>query len=150
VAGLKDRDDVPKTGWRRVGEVEDLGALTGTCEWDENRIRYVQVMHHPQWGSARVRRVCAANMMGDPWSLASHPPRRKGHVPATYPERDRVAWDDDSEAWRLEDMTAHRDSISELLLRAWDLTLSPSQAACMGVAILLVLYLFDPFHWWHI
>jgi hypothetical protein len=39
MVGLKDRPEVPKTGWKRIGDVEDLGAQIGTCEWDEKAIR---------------------------------------------------------------------------------------------------------------
>ena len=92
MVGLKDRPEVPKTGWKRVGEVEDLGAQIGTCEWDERAIQHVHTMHHPAWGDARVGSGCARAMTGDPWSFASHPPRREGYVPTS--QRDLDDWDD--------------------------------------------------------
>ena len=67
-----DKPDFPHKGWICIGMV-DLGefAETGDIEYescemcDKERIRYVHIMDHGDYGTIRVGSSCAAKMEGD-------------------------------------------------------------------------------------
>ena len=133
MVGLKDRPEAPKTGWKRVGEAEDLGEKIGTCEWDERAIQHVHTMHHLAWGYARVGSGCARAMMGDPWSYA----------PGSATQRDLDDWDD-SETLLSANGTPtdrKRELTLDYLLRELDLSLDRLVLGCLLI-ILALLYRF--------
>lgn len=67
-----DRPDVPHKGWTYKG-MEDLGEDADSddipyeqCEMcGKERIRYVHILSHPEYGEIRVGCVCASNMLDD-------------------------------------------------------------------------------------
>src|SRR6266487_4991264 len=53
----------PKTGWDYLGE-EDLGDLSGKCEYCGTDIRYVFHINHPDWVPMEVGIICCDNLTG--------------------------------------------------------------------------------------
>lgn len=53
----------PRSGWVFLGS-DDLGDLTGTCEYCGNEIRYVYYVHHAKWDQLGVGTVCCDNLTG--------------------------------------------------------------------------------------
>lgn len=51
----------PKFGWEFLG-YEDLGDLTGTCEYCGNSIRYSYSIFHENWGTMEVGTMCCDNL----------------------------------------------------------------------------------------
>jgi hypothetical protein len=51
----------PRVGWTCVGE-NDLGDLCGNCELCGTEIRYVFLIHHPQWEPLAVGTICCDNL----------------------------------------------------------------------------------------
>ena len=65
-SGKWSQQGVPHIGWQ-CDQLEDLGALVGTCEMCETQpIRYVHYMEHPDYPDMLgVGSVCAGNMEED-------------------------------------------------------------------------------------
>lgn len=53
----------PKTGWTYLGE-EDLGDLSGSCDYCGNGIRYSFLICHEHWEPMEVGTVCCDNLTG--------------------------------------------------------------------------------------
>lgn len=53
----------PKTGWTYIGE-EDLGDLSGSCDYCGNGIRYSFLICHEHWEPVEVGTVCCDNLTG--------------------------------------------------------------------------------------
>lgn len=51
----------PRVGWVHEGW-DDLGDLSGTCEYCGNEIRYVFLVHHPKWRTLEVGEICCDNL----------------------------------------------------------------------------------------
>lgn len=54
----------PDSGWEWVG-YEDLGDLSGECEWCGTAIRYVFLVQHPKWPTLEVGEFCCDKLTGD-------------------------------------------------------------------------------------
>ena len=66
IDNLWNNPNCPKSGWECTG-ITDLGAPNGFCQMCQNQIiRYVHHMSHPDWhGSVGAGCVCAGKMEGD-------------------------------------------------------------------------------------
>lgn len=53
----------PSFGWDYVGD-DDLGELSGTCDYCGTEIRYVFHIQHPSWEPLEVGTICCDNLTG--------------------------------------------------------------------------------------
>lgn len=51
----------PRVGWSHEGW-DDLGDLSGLCEYCGTEIRYVFIVHHPKWRTMEVGEICCDNL----------------------------------------------------------------------------------------
>jgi hypothetical protein len=78
----------PKFGWAFVG-YDDLGDLSGECEYCGTAIRHSFLVEHAKWGAMEVGEVCCDNLTstqvatGFLESLVRHNQRRKRFVSST-------------------------------------------------------------------
>jgi hypothetical protein len=78
----------PKFGWAFVG-YDDLGDLSGECEYCGTAIRHSFLVEHERWGAMEVGEVCCDNLTstqvatGHLESLRRHLDRRKRFVSST-------------------------------------------------------------------
>ena len=67
---------MPKAGWDYVEE-NDLGDLSGVCEFCGSELRYEHTLYHPKWGYLTVGTQCADNLTDEPVASKSEENRRK-------------------------------------------------------------------------
>lgn len=54
---------MPKSGWMLIGS-DDLGDLSGECEYCGTDLRYTYAIIHPSWGAMVVGTDCCDNLTG--------------------------------------------------------------------------------------
>jgi hypothetical protein len=83
----------PKFGWEFIGH-DDLGDLSGSCEYCGTEIRHVFLIHHTKWRAMEVGEICCDNLTctetasGHMESLRKHLDRRKRFVSSPRWEKD--------------------------------------------------------------
>lgn len=54
---------MPTVGWEFIGR-EDLGDLSGNCDYCDTELRYIHLITHPNWGSLEVGTDCCDQLTG--------------------------------------------------------------------------------------